>query len=95
VLASPLIYSGQFSREDPELRLAHLPGHSELRFIYLCSSLILLYPDIEFSHNTHDYKAGMLAHIIFSSTYIMVTKETSVSFNFARGVTSVAGPGPH
>ncbi len=50
MLASPLLYSGQLSREDYELRLAHPSGHSELRFIYLCSSLILLYPAIEFSH---------------------------------------------
>jgi hypothetical protein len=53
VLASPLVYSGQLSKEDYELRLAHPSGHSELRFtpgIYLCSSLILLYPDFKFSH---------------------------------------------
>ncbi len=52
MLASPLPYSGQLSREDYELRLAHPSGHSELRFIYLCSSLILLYSAIKFSHNT-------------------------------------------
>jgi hypothetical protein len=50
VLASPLIYSGQRNREDPELRLAHPSGNSELRYIHLCSSLILLYPDFNFSH---------------------------------------------
>jgi hypothetical protein len=50
VLASPLIYSGQLSREDPELRLAHPSGNSELRYIHLCSSLILIYPDFNFSH---------------------------------------------
>jgi hypothetical protein len=48
-----LVYSGQLSKEDYELRLAHPSGHSELRFIYLCSSLIILYPAIEFSHKTH------------------------------------------
>jgi hypothetical protein len=50
VLASPLIYSGQLSREDYELGLAHPSGNSELRYIYLCSSLILLYPDFKISH---------------------------------------------
>ncbi len=47
MLASPLIYSGQLSREDHELRLAHLSGNSELRYIHLCSSLILLDPDFK------------------------------------------------
>jgi hypothetical protein len=32
--------------------IAHPSGHSELRFIYLCSSLIIWYPAIEFSHIT-------------------------------------------
>ncbi len=50
MLASPLIYSGQLSREDYELRLAHPSGKSELKYTYLYSSLILLYPDFKVSH---------------------------------------------
>jgi hypothetical protein len=52
VLASPLLYSGQLSREAYEPLLAHPSGHSELRFIYLCSSLILLGPDFNISHTS-------------------------------------------
>ncbi len=50
MLASPLVYLGQLTKEDHELRLAHPFGHSELRFIHLCSSLIILYPDFNTSH---------------------------------------------
>jgi hypothetical protein len=38
VLASPLIYSGQLSREDYELRFAHSSGTSELIYTERCSS---------------------------------------------------------
>jgi hypothetical protein len=38
VLASPLIYSGQLSREDYELRLAHSSGTRKLKHTERCSS---------------------------------------------------------
>jgi hypothetical protein len=50
VLASPLLYSGRQRRLRATI-FAHPSEHSELRSIYLCSSLILLYPAIKFSHN--------------------------------------------
>ncbi len=45
MLASPLLYSGRQRRLWATV-FAHPSGHSELRSIYLCSSLILLYPAI-------------------------------------------------
>jgi hypothetical protein len=50
VLDSPLLYSGRQRRLRVTV-FARPSGHSELRSIYLCSSLILLYPAIKFSHN--------------------------------------------
>ncbi len=60
VLASPLIYSGQLSREDYELLLAHSSGTSEHKYTYLYSSLILLDPGFNFSHTPHRRCSALL-----------------------------------
>ncbi len=59
MLASPLLYSG--------LRTVHYSGHSELRSIYLCSSLILLYPAIKFYH-TFSWSGQKIRGQVFYNT---------------------------
>ncbi len=49
MLDSPLLYSGRQRRLRATV-FALPSGHSELRSIYLCSSLIPWYPAIKFSH---------------------------------------------
>jgi hypothetical protein len=49
MLDSPLLYSGQPRRLRATIS-ARPSGHSELRSVYLSSSLIPLYPAIKFSH---------------------------------------------
>ncbi len=93
MLASPLIYSGQLSKEDYELRLAHPSGNIELRFIYLCSSLILLDPDFTFSHTFILSSFLLLSyHHIFSPSFPSVYCSFPLLLYFWRSLYSLFLP---
>ncbi len=64
MLDSPLLYSGRQRRLRATIS-ARPSGHSELTSFYLCSSLVILYAAIEFSHKILD---SFFVNILLIST---------------------------